>query len=67
MSDSKPMTEFKKWCVKNGYTSRMISEKTGITARSILAYMQGVRYPSRQAMKKLEEVYEVDTRKLFPL
>lgn len=67
MSGTKGMTMFKQWCSENGHTARSIAEATGISIQSIWSYMEGRRYPNRRTMKKLEEVYGVDTRELFPL
>lgn len=67
MESKKTATAFKMWCVKNGYTAKMISESTGLSVRSVLSYMQGTRNPNRRSAKRLEETYKVNTRDLFPL
>lgn len=63
----KEKTEFKRWCAERGLTARSISEDTGISHHTIWHYMQGTRHPSRRSAKKLEEVYGVNSRELFPL
>lgn len=46
---------FKKWCRDNGYTARAIEELTGISYRTIWAYYQGTRAPTRKNEAKLKE------------
>lgn len=60
-------TEFKRWCAENGHTARSVAEETGISIQTIYSYMEGRRYPSRRNQKRLEEVYKVNLRELFPL
>ena len=61
------MTVFKKWCIENGYTAKSIAEKIGISIQSVYSYMEGRRSPNRATAKKLEKVYEVNSRDIFPL
>ena len=58
-------TEFKKWCVDNCLTARMIEEKTGIKRRTIQTYFNGSRSPSKPTRKVLREKLGVDTRLFF--
>ena len=48
--------KFKLWCIANGYTARKVEELTGISRKSIWAYWQGTRTPTRSAEAKLKEV-----------
>lgn len=46
---------FKEWCTANGYTAKKIAELTGISFRTIWAYYQGVRTPTRKNEAVLKE------------
>lgn len=47
--------KFKKWCAENGYTAQKIEELTGISRKSIFAYYQGTRAPTRKNEAILRE------------
>ena len=58
-------TAFKKWCVENCLTARMIEERTGIKRRTIQTYFNGSRSPSKPTRKILREKLGEETRHLF--
>lgn len=58
-------TEFKRWCVENHLTARMVEEKTGIKMRTIQTYFNGSRSPSKTTRKILREKLSEETRYLF--
>lgn len=60
-------TEFKRWCAENGHTARSVAEKVGISVQAAYSYMEGRRNPSRRTQKKMEEVFGVSMRDVFPL
>jgi len=60
-------TEFKRWCVENGYSAKDISEATGIALYTVYSYMEGRRYPKRENLKRLAEAFGFDAREVFPL
>lgn len=51
-------TKFKIYCEDHGYTARYIAETVGISRFTVLAYMQGVRFPSRKTLKLMNERLE---------
>ena len=48
--------KFKLWCIANGYTAKKIEAITGISCKSIWAYWQGIRTPTRAREEKLKEM-----------
>ena len=48
--------KFKLWCIANGFTAKKIEEITGISRRTIWAYFQGHRAPTRANEAKLKEM-----------
>lgn len=48
--------KFKLWCIANGYTAKKIEEITGISRKTIWAYFQGQRTPTRVNEKKMKEL-----------
>lgn len=51
--------KFKLWCIENGYTAKKIEELTGISRRTIWAYFQGHRVPTRANERKLKEILKM--------
>lgn len=48
--------KFKLWCIENRYTAKKIEEITGISRKTIWAYWQGQRKPTRAKEAKLKEM-----------
>ena len=58
-------TEFKRWAVENHMRASDIAKAVGISTKSVYAYLQGWRLPSRNTMRKMEEALGINTRDIF--
>lgn len=58
-------TEFKRWAVENHMRAADIAKAVGISSKSVYAYLQGWRLPSRSTMRKMEEALGINTREIF--
>lgn len=68
MSGEKEMlykTSFKQWCVENHMPAATIAKELECSVKTVYAYMQGYRYPSRKMLRAMEEKLGIDTRRMF--
>ena len=58
-------TKFRDFCKETGLTAEQVAEKLGCSKFTVYAYYRGERLPSRRTMKRMEEVFGIDTRRMF--
>ena len=58
-------TPFKKWCIDNHLRGADVAKELGCSVKSVYAYMQGYRLPSRRTMRAMEEKFGINTRDIF--
>ena len=58
-------TKFKQWCIENRFRAADIANELGCSVKTIYAYMQGYRLPSRKMMKEMERKFEINTKEIF--
>lgn len=58
-------TEFKKWCVENKMRASDVAKAVGCSRKTIYAYMQGSRLPSRRTERLMKEKLDINTHEIF--
>ena len=58
-------TQFKRWCIENRMRAADVAEELGCSVKTVHAYMQGSRLPSRKMERRMEEKLKIDTRQMF--
>lgn len=58
-------TAFKKWCIENRMRAGDIAQVLGCSVKTIYAYMQGSRLPSRRMERLMKEKLDIDTKEIF--
>ena len=61
----KSNTRFKKWCIENRMKAADVAEKLGCSRKTVYAYMQGSRLPSRKTERLMKERLDIDTSEIF--
>lgn len=46
----------KKWCIKNGYTAKKLSEMIGVNQSTISIFLRGIRIPNIKTLLKISEI-----------
>lgn len=59
------MTKFKRWCIDNRMRAADIAEAIGCSPKTIYAYMQGSRLPSRRMERLMREKLGIETKEIF--
>ena len=47
---------FTEWCKQSGYTSQQLANMVGVSKKSIDAYRQGARTPTRRIENRLKSI-----------
>lgn len=58
-------TKFREWCAKNGYTAERVANELGCSKSTVYAYFRGARSPSKNAMKRMEQIFGFDAKQMF--
>lgn len=58
-------TKFKKWCIENRMRAADVAKVLECSPKSIYAYMQGYRLPSRKTERLMREKLGIDTKEIF--
>ena len=58
-------TRFKKWCVENRMRAADIADAIGCSPKTVYAYMQGSRLPSRKMERLMKERLDINTNEIF--
>ena len=58
-------TKFKAWCVDNRMRATDVAEALGCSVKTIYAYMQGYRLPSRKMERAMKEKLGINTKEIF--
>lgn len=57
--------KFREFCRERNLTAATVAEKIGCSKFTVYAYFRGERLPSRRTMKRMEEVFGINTRDMF--